>query len=238
MADINGTTPSTGTLPSTTPSKAASAQSSLNTNYDDFLKLLTAQLKNQDPTAPMDANQFTQQMVSLTGVEQAVNTNANLEKLITLNQSNQLTGAAAYIGKMVQADGSVAPLAKGQAEFTYNLPKTSESTVITISDASGKTVFTGSGEKTVGQYKYVWDGRDNNGNPQQSGDYTIAVKGLDSNNNIITATTSTASTVVAVTMDSGVTMLKLSNGANVSIDKVTGIANPTTTPATTTPPTS
>ena len=102
MTAISPTTPAT--TPATTPtttlasssssapstSTAAAGQSALNVNESDFLKLLTTQLQNQDPTAPMDSNQFVQQLVSLSQVEQAVNTNTDLEKLISLNQTKEL----------------------------------------------------------------------------------------------------------------------------------------------------
>ena len=55
----------------------------LSSNFDTFLTLLTTQLKNQDPTAPMDSNQFTQQLVEFSQVEQQINTNTNLKTLIT-----------------------------------------------------------------------------------------------------------------------------------------------------------
>src|SRR5580693_2380500 len=91
------TTPSTST--STTPttgSSAASAQKQLSSNFDTFLTLLTTQLQNQDPLSPMDSSQFTQQLVEFSQVEQQINSNQNLESLISLTKSNAATDAVSY----------------------------------------------------------------------------------------------------------------------------------------------
>lgn len=78
-----------------TASKAA-AKASL--DYDSFLKLLIAQMKNQDPTNPMDATEQISQLATFSQVEQTIQTNNNLETLIT---GNALTNASSYIGKTI-----------------------------------------------------------------------------------------------------------------------------------------
>ena len=95
-------------------SKALQSSRSLADSFDNFLTLLTAQLTNQDPLSPMDTNQFTQQLVAFTEVEQSVNTNANLEDLIALIQQNELAGAVGYIGKYIQSPCDKAPLEDGK----------------------------------------------------------------------------------------------------------------------------
>ena len=66
--------------------------------FDSFLTLLTAQLTNQDPLDPLDPNEFTDQLVSFTNVEQSIATNKNLEQLLASYQSNELASAVSYIG--------------------------------------------------------------------------------------------------------------------------------------------
>ena len=58
-----------------TPTQSSAATQQLSGNFDTFLTLLTTQLQNQDPLTPMDSNQFTQQLVEFSGVEQQINTN-------------------------------------------------------------------------------------------------------------------------------------------------------------------
>lgn len=80
---------------SSTASKAA-AKASI--DYDSFLKLLIAQMKNQDPTDPMDASEQIAQLATFSQVEQSIQMNSNLETLIT---GNALTNASSYIGKTI-----------------------------------------------------------------------------------------------------------------------------------------
>ena len=93
---------------STSASSSASSQaaaSALNVDYNTFLKLLIAQMKNQDPTNPMDATQQVSQLATFSQVEQTIQTNKNLESLIS---SSVLSEAGSIIGKtLTSADGSV-----------------------------------------------------------------------------------------------------------------------------------
>ncbi|MCC7047960.1 MAG: hypothetical protein IT562_14710, partial [Alphaproteobacteria bacterium] len=89
-----GSATDTATATGTTKSMSKLAE-----NFDQFLTLLTTQLKNQDPLSPMDSAQFTQQLVSFAGVEQQINTNKNLETLLSLQKSNQMVGALDLMGK-------------------------------------------------------------------------------------------------------------------------------------------
>jgi flagellar basal-body rod modification protein FlgD len=67
---------------------AATSQASLSDNFDTFLTILTAQIQNQDPLEPMDSNQFTEQLVQFSGVEQQIRVNSQLETLIKATNSN------------------------------------------------------------------------------------------------------------------------------------------------------
>ena len=75
----------------TAPSTAASSRIGLADNFDNFLKLLTTQLQSQDPLSPLDATQFTEQLVQFTGVEQAIKTNDVLGQLVALVRADQVT---------------------------------------------------------------------------------------------------------------------------------------------------
>lgn len=97
----------TGITQNQTASTAASskAASALNVDYNTFLKLLIAQMKNQDPTNPMDATQQVSQLATFSQVEQTIQTNKNLESLIS---SSVLSEAGSIIGKtLTSADGSI-----------------------------------------------------------------------------------------------------------------------------------
>ena len=90
----------------TSPSASVAANDSMITNYEAFLQLLTTQLKHQSPLEPMDTNQFTQQLVQFSAVEQAIKTNQNLEQLISVAAASNALGLVGYIGTTVTAEGS------------------------------------------------------------------------------------------------------------------------------------
>ena len=87
----------------TTPNAGTSSRSTL--GYNDFLQLLMAQMKHQDPTSPTDSTQWVSQLATFSSVEQAVQTNNKLDQIL---QNTALTDAEALIGRsLTSADGSV-----------------------------------------------------------------------------------------------------------------------------------
>ena len=166
---------------------AATAQKGLANNFDTFLTLLTAQLRNQDPLSPMDSTQFTEQLVQFSQVEQQISANKNLETLIGLTQSRAGIDAVNYLGKtLTMTDGSNA-LRNGSAEWSYTLEVPTASTVVTVSNARGKIVYAAPGQTGAGSHTFVWDGKDNAGNPLPDGAYTLSVKGALNNGDKVTA---------------------------------------------------
>ncbi|CAN7205844.1 flagellar hook assembly protein FlgD [Pararhizobium sp. LjRoot238] len=97
---VSGVT-STTTTASTTTSSSTTDAASASLNYDSFLKLLVAQMKNQDPTEPMDSTEQIAQLATFSQVEQTIKTNTNLESLL---QRTSLSEANAVIGKTVTSE--------------------------------------------------------------------------------------------------------------------------------------
>ncbi|MCJ8237355.1 flagellar hook assembly protein FlgD [Peteryoungia algae] len=93
---VAATTAATTSSASSSTASQAAAKASI--DYDSFLKLLIAQMKNQDPTDPMDASEQIAQLATFSQVEQSIQMNSNLETLIT---GNALTNASSYIGKTI-----------------------------------------------------------------------------------------------------------------------------------------
>ena len=75
------------------------------------------QLKNQDPSSPMDANSFTTELVQFSSVEQQINTNASLNTLIQLTQAGDVSQATAVVGKQVIVQSSQIPLQTAVAHW-------------------------------------------------------------------------------------------------------------------------
>ena len=117
------TTNTTGTGSTGTSSSSSTAMQQLSGNMNTFLTLLTTQLQNQDPLSPMDSTQFTQQLVEYSQVEQQINTNSNLQNLISLQQSGAGAAAVSYLGKDVTVTNGNAALSNGRQAGTIRWPR-------------------------------------------------------------------------------------------------------------------
>ena len=179
------------TIPATSATTAATATAAssggsivsdpmIASNFTTFLQMLTTQLKNQDPTSPMDTNQFTQQLVQFAQVEQQMKSNSQLTSLVALQQANQATSLLSYVGATVAVDGSSAALKNGSAGWNLSVAKPATATV-TISSVTGQTVYKSNLSISPGAQSFVWDGRGNDGRQWPDGTYKISVTAVDAN---------------------------------------------------------
>ncbi|MEM8798842.1 MAG: flagellar hook capping FlgD N-terminal domain-containing protein [Pseudomonadota bacterium] len=160
---------------SPTATRADNAAASLASDFDQFLSLLTTQLQQQDPLEPLDSNQFTEQLVQFTSVEQQIQTNQNLEALLaTIGAQNQ-GSAVDYLGKVVTVDTDQSALGDTPANWSYELSARSPSTALNILDANNQIVFTAPGQTEPGIHAFEWDGTDGNGNRLPDGLYRLSV---------------------------------------------------------------
>ena len=166
------------TAASTTASTAGIDKNTIAGNFQTFLTLLTTQLKNQNPLDPLDTNQFTQQLVQFAQVEQQLKQNDQLATLISIEKSAQGTTALAFVGSTVAVDGTTAALTRGQATWSFNVPKPVSAT-ITIQSANGQTAYSGTFTMNAGTQSFTWDGRDGKGAQWPDGNYTILITGKD-----------------------------------------------------------
>ena len=192
------------------------------TNYQDFLKLLTTQLQNQDPTAPTDTNQLTQQIATLSQVEQQINTNQNLQHLIGLFNTTTMNSVVSYIGKQVETDGDKGVMQNSKVGFVYDLEKDAQSAEIQILDYNGNVVINADGTKFAGRNEVLWNGVDSNGKQFPDGIYTIKVKAKDASGNEVKVTTSTVGVVSSVDSKNGKITLSLGD-VEVELDKVRSV---------------
>ena len=144
-------------------------------NFDTFLTLLTSQLKNQDPLSPMDANEFTGQIVQMTGVEQQLLTNDLLQKLVS-NTAGGLDTALGLIGKQVRAVTTDAALTNGKAEWVYKLDSDAADVKVEVLDARGQVVSaTALADVKAGDHDFTWNGKNALGQTLPDGTYTLRV---------------------------------------------------------------
>jgi flagellar basal-body rod modification protein FlgD len=216
--------PNTPTANGAVGAAGASDMAQLSGNFNTFLTLLTTQLKNQDPTSPMDSNAFTQQLVMYSQVEQQIQSNTSLKTLISQGTSNASTLATAYLGKKVSITNGQASLSSGAANWTYNLDGAAKNTGLTVTNASGKVVYTGTGETTAGNHAFAWDGKDNNGNQLADGAYKLTVTAADLAGNAVTNSVASAGTVGQIDMTGATPQLVIGN-IEVGIGDIAAIAN-------------
>lgn len=189
------------------------ATQSLASNYSTFLTLLTAQLKNQDPLNPTDSNQFVQQLVSFSGVEQQIRASDQLEKLVSLQQGASTGTAVSYLGKTVTLDSPTAALGEDGAEWGYALNSASTATKITIKNSSGVTVYTANGNTGAGPHTFSWDGKTALGDAAPAGNYTLSVEATDASGEAVTSNVTVKGVVNAVDLSSGTPMVETDVGA-------------------------
>ena len=228
------TAPITGNNPVGTiydPKTGVAQKTNDNQDQTNFLTLLTTQLKNQDPTNPTDTNQVTQQIALLSEVQQQTQTNTYFQQLLAQNSQGQAGTAVNYIGKQVDSAGNSGQLIDGKATFVYELPAGATAAIVTISDSTGKQVYSGTGTTIAGRNTVIWDGSNSTtGTTMADGAYTFSVKATDVNNKDVAATTITTGVVQSVDTVNGVNTLSLGD-ISISLDAVTSVYNPGTSPS-------
>ena len=227
MTAVTGTT---ATTPKTTSTATnATDVQGLNQNFDQFLKLLTTQLQNQDPLSPMDTAQFTNQLVGFSQVEQQLKSNDTLNKLLTMQTINMTSLGVSFIGKDVQVAGSsFNATGSGSVDLAYSLPSTAASGSISIKDSSGNVVFTKATDLSSGTHEFVWDGKETDGTTAPAGTYTMKVSAQDSSGAALNVTGFVPGHVSGVeTADDGTLMLNVGSSL-VPMTDVRKISDPST----------
>ena len=165
-------------------------------DFGTFVKLLTTQLNNQDPTSPLDTSVFTQQIVNLTIADQAVKTNDHLEELVDINKDVKeaairddsklydMLYMSKLINKEVSATGNSVFKDDNEAQFFFNVPAGAVSAKVTVKNIWGDTIAIKnlkSTELLTGLNRFVWDGKDSDGYRTPRSEYKVEVEAFDSN---------------------------------------------------------
>lgn len=213
-----------GSIGATTATTASQTRQNnttgLNADFNTFLTLLTTQLRNQDPSQPMDANQLTQQLVQFSAVEQQMKTNATLETMLSLQQSGQLADAASLVGRDAAVAGEVLPLQGSRAQV--NLPPAGRAQVaqIEVHDSAGTLIRRSEVPlgRTAGSWN--WDGKDQRGTQRADGAYRCTVSGRAADGAAVPVTTTVTSQVTGVGRDGNGDVVLRMGGANVALSQL------------------
>ena len=166
----------------TTGAASNTQQQSKSMGKDEFLQLLVAQMKNQDPTNPLKGTEFATQLAQFNSVEQLLNLNSSMSAMVNSQEmmasslSNVMT--ASLVGKSVTAVGSHLHLeAGGTSRVHYRLNGSAETVEITIKDVSGNVIRTENlSGVSSGDNVWEWDGKDNGGHTAAEGTYQVEVE--------------------------------------------------------------
>ena len=175
---------------------------------DRFLKLLTTQLKNQDPLNPLDNAQMTSQLAQISTVDGITKLNATLQSLVNSSSQSQTLQAASLVGHGVLVPGSSLKLSQGQGVGGIDLAGPADAVVVTIKDANGLTIRSLElGAMTAGTHTFSWDGKASSGAAAADGAYTASVeakqagKAVTANGLEVAVVTSVAQTGLTVNLN-------------------------------------
>jgi flagellar basal-body rod modification protein FlgD len=206
----------------------ASKKSSTSTlGKDDFLKLLTAQLQQQDPTQPMDSTAFVAQLAQFSTLEQMSNTNDTLTSMLAAQATGLQMDGASFIGKSAVFKTDNVTLEEGKsATISADLSQAATNVNIVIQDSDGNTVRTLTlGAAATGKNSFTWDGCDDSGATLPAGSYTAEVLATDINGKSISFTQSGSARITGVTFDSSGVPTFLAGGSSVSLTDILELDN-------------
>jgi flagellar basal-body rod modification protein FlgD len=205
-----------------TAQQEAAKKDSTTLGKDDFLKLLTTQLQQQDPTKPMDNTAFVAQLAQFSSLEQMNNVNDTLTKLLTSQGTSLQTTAASMVGKTAVYDTDLVSLTEGKdAIVSANLSQAAANVNVVIQDSNGATVrILNLGACASGTNRFTWDGKDDAGDQLPAGNYTSQVLATDINGNSISLTQYGSARITGITFESGALKF-LAGGSSLQLSEIT-----------------
>jgi flagellar basal-body rod modification protein FlgD len=203
--------------------KLNSSRGRLADSEETFLRLLTTQLKNQDPLSPLDSNEFTAQIVQMTGVEQQLMTNDLLAMLVGMNDGG-LSGSVNLIGKTVTAETDDAVLSDGAASWTYEIDRNATNVKYEVLNSQGVSVWSKTDASvTGGEHSFDWDGVTTSGQQlPDGGTYTLRITATGSGGETINSATRTTGVATGVQTVDGQTVVSIGK-LKIPVSSVIGV---------------
>lgn len=219
-----------------TNSSTDTASTTHKTSLDqtDFMTIMLAQLKYQDPNDPMDDKEMAAQLVQYSSLEQLTNINKGITSLVDANSSTDLQSGSNYIGKSIKSTGyNLTVKDSTVSTLYYSLGEAVTNVTANVYDADGSIIRSESlGSKGTGDFTYVWDGKDTDGKAVTDGTYGVIIKAENADGDSVLVQSQISGVVTGVKTSSGTTYLELADGRTVDISSVTEIvatASTTTT---------
>lgn len=161
------------------PAKKIRTTGNNSLDKDAFFKLMLTQMKNQDPTNPMQSHEMAAQLAQFSSLEQLNNIGKGIDGLSAATASQGSFGALSFIGKVVSGDASKISRAAGDTEhgFGFQLGADAQKVKISVKDSNGKVIRElEPGAMKKGQNTVKWNGLTNEGLPARPGDYKFSIE--------------------------------------------------------------
>lgn len=202
---------------STNAATAASSntQDAISGEFETFIRLLTAQVRNQDPLAPLDSTQFVEQLATFSTLEQQVLSNKNLGSIAGMIGDLHTLAAGEWLGQAVTVESSWVPYEGEPIEFGADLPSDIDRAALTVRDSEGNTIWTEDIDPSASLHR--WTGETTSGEPAASDQvYQIGVDAFRGGEFLGTTIPQIVTTVTDVGSENG--SLRLGTAINVSGD--------------------
>lgn len=217
-------TSATNTQANTTAQQqtAQLSQPQMGEEFDNFLKLLTAQLRNQDPLSPLDSTQFVEQLATFSSLEQQVRGNASLESMASMIGDIHAMFASEWIGKSVTVESSWVPYSGQSVDFMVNAPDAADKAILNIKDSAGETIWTKALD--LSDETHSWNGQTLSGVEAQTDQiFEFGIDLYSGTNFLGTAAPQVKTTVTNVANENGTMRVGTSSNLSASVDKVSKI---------------
>lgn len=220
MDALSPTTPARAATPGATQAPTDAAGTDIDSDFDTFLKMLTAQVRNQDPLNPMDASDFASQLATFSGVEQQVLTNELLRDLGAGNALNGLADHAGWVGMDAKTQGDLA-FSGAPLTLHFDRPADAVSFDLVVTNPNGLEVQRRSLAGAASPY--IWDGVQPSGGSLPAGTYTVSVEATAASGRVSTLPVSSYARISEVRSGADGTLIVLDDGREVAASAVTAL---------------
>jgi flagellar basal-body rod modification protein FlgD len=231
---MDATSAATSAIASATSAAASSANAAaanatapstkdngLSADFNTFLKLLTAQLRNQDPLNPSDSTEFVAQLAQFSGVEQQVQTNTKLNSILEALSATSTGALADWLGREVRAPAAAPFTGEPVDVFPPSAPVDATNAVLIVRDASGAVID--EQPFTPGATSLTWDGRLESGETAEPGNYRFEARFGLPQEATTTIDAEVFSRVIEARREGGEAILTVGGGVSVLADDVTAV---------------
>ncbi len=198
-----------------------------------FLKLLVAQLQNQDPLNPQENHEFVAQLAQFSSLEQSIGINDRLDQLALQNQGLQNSQIVSLVGKQATVKGSIVTLS-GQGAIvpiSFTLDSAAKEGTVTIRDAAGRSIRTlPVSARAKGTVTVTWNGQNDSGVPQPAGAYQVNVTARNAADGPVSVTQQTSGRIKSVSFDRGFPVINLDSGVAAPVGDLLSVSPSSTSP--------